>query len=307
MPILPGYEPRTGTIPAKVEYELAIVYQLKKVIYFAEQFTSHQLEDRHINDLEDKTYFYFDSMIGSIATLAEYYFSNVIYSVIGTILDQPLAPHFAGFINGDYESKKKSVFERYELGLVTKGTKDFKDNYALQCNNTFDETLKFILDGKYDVVFDINNYIKHNNKAKGSFIKALALNPNDIQRYHYIYFTPENSFMLKGCEIKYLVAADEKLNPVDGGTLEVNNIKYEFIHRIGSLNYIKKNDGTIFVKCNSFAGITTSSLTKLSYNLCLDVINVLLKYNKDYISMTKELIFLKEKIEHNIQCIPEFN
>ncbi|HED6253332.1 TPA: hypothetical protein R5X33_001952 [Enterobacter cloacae] len=292
MPILPGYEPRVGTIPAKVEYELAIEYQLKKIIYFSELFSKHLLNDKHPNDLEDVTYFQLDTMIASVATLTEYYFSNIIYSVIGTVLEEPLAPHFAGFINGEYEEKKKAVFKKYKLGVLTKYKEIKQDDYQLRCEGVFDKTLKFIFDGKYDLLFDINNYIKHNNRIRGFCLKIF----HDPQRYHYIRFSTETSFMLKSCTLKDLIDADfNELINVDKKTYSLNGIEFKYIGNTNGVYYIENNDA-VFVKTNGAAGITTNSLLKMTFDLCVDIINVIVENDRGNTTRLRMLNLFKERI-----------
>lgn len=292
MPILPGYEPRQGTIPAKVEYELAIEYQLKKIIYFSESFVSHLSNDKHPNDLEDHTYFHLDSLITNVATLAEYYFSNIIYSVIGTVLEEPLAPHFAGFINGNYEEKKKRVFERYKLGVLTKNQDNNKSDYYSKCCDFFDKTLKFIFDGKYDLLFDINNYIKHNNRIRGFCLKARY----DVKKYHYIRFETGTKFMLKSCILKDLLEADfSVLLNNERKSYQFNNMEFEHVERTGSIYYIKNND-IVFVKGNDSAGIATNSLLTMSYDLCIDIIDIIIESDRGYISRIKLLNGIRDRI-----------
>lgn len=289
MPLLPGYEPRLGTIPAKVEYEIAIEYQLEKIIYFSDAFMFHFLNDKHPNDLYDDSYFQLDTVITSVATLAEYYFSNIIYSVIGTVIQEPLATHFSGLINGKYEEKKKKVFDRYQLGVLTKYKEINQDNYLSECNNIFDETLKFILSGKYDVLFDINNYIKHNNRIRGFCLKIC----HDFQRYHYIRFPTETAFMLKSSMLKDLLEADfNELNDIDKKTYILNGLEFEYVNKTGSIYYIKNND-IIFVKGSESAGITTNSLMKLSYDLCINIIDVIIDSDPGAITRLKKLNHIK--------------
>lgn len=285
MSILPGYEPRLGTVPAKVEYEIAIEYQLKKIIYFSDAFTHHFLNDKHPNDLYDDSYFQLDTVITSVATLAEYYFSNIIYSVIGTVIQEPLAPHFAGFINGNYEEKKKKVFDRYQLGVLTKYKETNQDKYLSECNKVFDETLRFILNGKYDLLFDINNYIKHNNRIRGFCLKIRY----DVQKYHFIRFSTETAFMLKSCMLKDLIEADfNELQTVDKNIYNLNGVKFEHFDKTGAIYYLKNND-TIFVKSSEAAGVTTKSLMKMSYELCIDIIDVIIGSDKGYITRMNTL------------------
>ncbi|EKS3671790.1 hypothetical protein QL374_001197 [Salmonella enterica] len=63
MAILPGYEPRQGTIPAKTLYEVSLEDQLSKLIFFRNQFISTLNKPRNTNYIEDDCRYYHDIII----------------------------------------------------------------------------------------------------------------------------------------------------------------------------------------------------------------------------------------------------
>lgn len=302
MTILPGYEPRSGTIPAKVNYELSVEYQIEKLLFISSALSTclkrESITDvRHPNDFQNITYFHFDSLITSVATLAEYYFSNVIYSVFGTILDEPETTHFAGFVNGVYEEQKGKAFKRYKLGQRVKGNTEEKNEYLATCNEKFDETIKFLFKGKYDVLFNISNYIKHNCRIRGFCLKFRY----DIKTHHFVNFTSDNAFMLKPCLMKSLILVPYK---EDADSLsqfyDYAGESFELVDKTGGIQYLRK-DEVIYVKSKGFAGITTTSIILLSLELSKKIIDVLITHDKGAVTRLKNLDLLRQQLDEALK------
>ena len=300
--ILPGYEPRSATIPAKVDYELSLEYQLEKVIWCAKLFSKRLREDRHPNDLEHETYFLFDTLINNIATLTEYYFSNVIYSLIGTILDEPQKIEFRGFDNSNYIERKNKIFKKFKIGELTKGNDIEKEKYSDKCKESFDTYLEFIISGRYDVLFEINNYIKHNARLRGFWLKSASLSDEFI-KYHFLRFTEENAFLFKDKIIKDLLSINYNEDIKDNSELILKDDKYRIVNKHGSFVFFT-NDDVVYVKGPQSAGLTSNSIVKKSYQLCIEIINTLIESKTGEITVLKKLNSFKEVIERENNKLP---
>ncbi|MDY4377395.1 hypothetical protein SOV92_06000 [Pectobacterium brasiliense] len=293
--ILPGYEPRSATIPAKVDYELSLEYQLEKVIWCVEKFSKRLRDDRHPNDLENETYFLFDTLINNVSTLAEYYFSNVVYSLIGTILDKPKKIEFRGLDNSNYIDKKKDIFKKFKIGELTKGTDVEKKEYLNRCNECFDRYLEFIISGRYDILHEINNHIKHNVRLRGFWLKP-GSSKDDFIKYHFLRFTKDHEFLFKDKIIKSLLSIDYDEASQDNFELIFKNGKYNSVKKHGRFIFFA-NDDVVYVRGPSGAGLTSNSIVKKSYQLCLEIIKTLISSKTGYITELEKLNYFKEVIE----------
>ncbi|AOR59341.1 hypothetical protein [Pectobacterium parmentieri] len=300
--ILPGYEPRSATIPAKIDYELSLEYQLEKVIWCAEKFSTRLREDRHSNDLENESYFLFDTLINNIATLTEYYFSNVIYSLIGTILDKPQKIEFRGFDNSNYIHKKNDIFKRFKIGELTKGSDVEKKTYLNRCSEHFDKYLEFIISGRYDILYEINNYIKHNARLRGFWLKS-GSSKDEFIKYHFLRFTADNEFLFKDKIIKGLLSIDYDEAIQDNFELVLKNRKYNPVKKYGSFVFFA-NDDVVYVRGPKGAGLTSNSIVKKSYQLCLEIINTLIASKTGQITVLEKLNSFKEVIERENNKLP---
>ncbi|PLY35757.1 hypothetical protein F164LOC_18825 [Pectobacterium carotovorum] len=289
MPILPGYEPRQGTIQAKTLYEISLEYQLSKLIYFRDRFVTMLNRPRNTHYVEDDCRYYHDIIINNAATLAEYYLPYVIYSIIGTILPKPLAPRFDGFRKNidrsGYDVAKLEIFKRYKIGILSKNREcyreGYKEEYLSNCHNTFDNSMKFLIDGSYDIIFALNNYIKHNS-MNFDYAPLLRTSSGEVKNYLFLRFTADQQFMLGESILKNLISYS--YNDI------INNDNQKFIlngaefTRIGNLGHIilLKNNNILYTKGNSSAGVTSESLLALINELMIRILENMILNVKDY-------------------------
>lgn len=150
---------------AKTRYELSLEYQLEKLIYFCTQFSDLLCRERKTHYIENDCRFYFDAVINNAATLAEYYLPYVIYSVIATTRAPPFPPKFDALRKNDdkkgYPFARKNLFEHYHPGVLINSDEKYKPVYVKQCEDAFNESVLFLLDGRHDIIFTLNNFIKH--------------------------------------------------------------------------------------------------------------------------------------------------
>ncbi len=285
MPILPGYEPRQGTIPAKTFYETSLEYQLRKLIYFRDQFVTMLNRPRNTHYVEDDCRYYHDIIINNSATLAEYYLPYVIYSIIGTILPKPLAPRFDGFRknidkNG-YDEAKLDVFKRYEIGVLSKSSEGYKEEYLQRCHNTFDSSMKFLIDGSYDIIFLLNNYIKHNS-MNFDYAPLLRTSSGEVKNYLFLRFTADQQFMLGESILKKLISYNyDNIIANDRGKLILDGAEFTKIGMLGHIALLENNN-ILYTKGNSSAGVTSESLLNLINKLMISILENIILNVKDY-------------------------
>ncbi|ENN8395793.1 hypothetical protein ACAX60_004431 [Serratia marcescens] len=272
--ILPQYEPRTGTIPAKTVYETSLKYQFNKLIYFSEKFNTLLAQPRETHYLETDCHYYLDAIINNAASLAEYYLPCVIYSIIGTVLPEPKAPRFDGFRKNidkkGYDKAKLELFENYQLSVLLKSKVDFKEVYAQRCNDTFDNSIKFLINGDYDIIFTLNNYIKH-NAMNFSYAPRVVTNSGNIKNFPYLRFESDQIFMLGDSTLKRLALED--YNKIKSENEEFYICEDKFI-KTGELGHILflDNKNITYTKGNSSAGVTSESLLRLIYQLSRNIL-----------------------------------
>lgn len=303
MAILPGYEPRQGTIPAKTFYEISLEYQLSKLIFFRDQFVSILNRPRNTNYVEDDCRYYHDIIINNAATLAEYYLPYVIYSIIGTILPEPLAPRFDGFRKNidrtSYDEAKLEIFKRYKIGILLKSREDYKEEYRERCHNTFDSSMKFLIDGSYDIIYILNNYIKHNS-MNFDYAPLSRTSSGKLKSNLFLRFTADQQFMLGDSILKNLISYsydniidnDSKKLILDGAELT----------RIGNLGYIilLENNNILYTKGNSSAGVTSESLLNLINKLMIKILeNMILNVKNNELAKFEEYNKLLAAIKKN--------
>lgn len=296
--ILPGSEPRVGTIPAKIGYEISLEYQLGKVMWCAENFFEKFIADRDINDLEDETYFHLDALINGAVTLIEYYYSNVIYSLMGTILEAPKKIEFRAFSKSNYASKKAEIFKKYKIGELTRGDDSDTEKYRKQCEEQFDSYLDFILKGKYELLFELNNHIKHNGRLNGFWLKRL-LPGNYFIKYHSINFDNDFSFLLKNKTIKKLLSIDYN----DFSTVDLELLfeggPYEMLGHHG-YNIYFNNDDWVYVKGINRVGITSLSIIIKICQLSLEIINHVITSKTGELTTLRKMTELKATFEKKL-------
>ncbi len=301
--ILPGYEPRVATIPAKIGYEISLEYQLVKVMWCAENFFEKFIADRDINDLEDETYFHLDALINGAVTLIEYYYSNVIYSLMGTTLEAPKKIDFRAFSKSNYAIKKAEIFKKYKIGELTRGDDSDNEKYRKQCEEQFDSYLDFILNGKYDLLFEINNHIKHNGRLNGFWLKRLFPG-NHFIKYHSINFDNDFSFLLKNKTIKKLLSIDYKVF----GTVDLDLLfeggPYEMLGLHG-YNIYFSNDHWIYVKGINRVGITSLSIIIKICQLSLEIINHVITSKTGELTTLRKMTELKATFEKKLTRLLE--
>lgn len=303
MAILPGYEPRQGTISAKTFYEISLEYQLSKLMFFRDQFVSMLNRPRNTNYIEDDCRYYHDIIINNAATLAEYYLPYVIYSIIGTILPEPLAPRFDGFRKNidrtSYDEAKLEIFKRYKIGVLLKSREDYKEEYRKRCHNTFDSSMKFLIDGSYDIIYILNNYIKHNS-MNFDYAPLSRTSSGKLRSNLFLRFTADQQFMLGDSILKNLISYsydniidnDSKKLILDGAELT----------RIGNLGYIilLENNNILYTKGNSSAGVTSESLLNLINKLMMKILeNMILNVKNHELTKFEEYNKLLEAIKKN--------
>jgi len=299
--LLPGYEPRIGTILAKVDYELSLEYQLEKVIWCAEQFRGKLKTDTHVNDLEHDTYFLLDTLVTATATLVEFYYSNVIYSLISTILDEPKKVEFRGLDESNLEQRKKEIFRNFRVGELTQGDEIFKEAHRKKCSEHFDKYLAFIISGRYDVLFEINNHIKHNGRLRGFFLKARSTREEFIKS-HFLLFTNESGYLFKNKIIKKLLAADYNSASENISELVIGDMTCSIVKKYGGFTFFSK-DNVIYVKSNIGAGLTSNSIVYMSYQLSLEILGHLINAKEGQITTLNKLNQFRRKIECEIESI----
>lgn len=295
---LPDNEQKTNTTGAKVGFEISLEYQLAKLLWCSETFESNFYKDRDVNDLEDHTYFTLDNLINNAATLIEYYYSNVIYSLIGTALEAPKKIEFRSFDKNNYLVRKAKIFKEFKIGELTHSDDDARKKHAAYCNRQFDIYLDFILNGKYDLLFEINNYVKHNGRLYGFWLKRLSQR-SDFYKYHFINFEEQHSFLLKNNTIRKLLLLDYDEFEEKGVSNYLNKKSYELLGRHGTFIYFKEEDW-VFVKGLKRVGITTLSLITKIHQLSLDILNHLITSKPGQTSVIKKLEFLKDRFEEQM-------
>ena len=297
--ILPGGEPRIATIPVKVGYEISLEYQLAKVMLCAEKFMEKFHKDQHVNDLEDETYYLFDTLINSATTLIEYYFSNVIYSLIGTVIEAPKKVEFRAFNKSNYINRKAEIFKEYKIGELINGDVIAQKKHTEQCEQKFDLYLNFIINERYDLFFEINNYLKHNGRLRGFWLKKIF--PEiDFIKHHFIRFEIENAFLLKNKAIKKLLDIDfGDFNPANLDEFFVGE-PYKILGHHGGSIYVSSDDW-VYVKGSQSVGITSLSVVIKVYQLCLEVINHLIPSKPGEITTLIKLNSFKEKFEKQLE------
>lgn len=293
--LLPAYEPRMATIPAKVDYELSLEYQLKKVMWCAEKLTSQMLNDKHVNDLEDESYYMVDTLLNNVATLTEYYFSNVIYSLIGTILDKPKKIEFRGFDKNNYEKRKKKIIDEFKIGKLTQGDDIFRKKYSEICSENIDQYFQFLKDGRYEILYELNNYSKHNSRLRGFFPKAMGNKNHEYIKLHFLRFTEDNLFLLKDAIITNLLKIDYQNQVAGKNSVNILDKEFKVVNNLGHITFLSDHTVTYSIG-PSCAGITTNSLIYKSYQLCSEITEILLKSNTGEITRLKELEKLKEEL-----------
>ncbi|CAH3648314.1 hypothetical protein [Serratia marcescens] len=272
--ILPQYEPRAGTIPAKNIYESSLKYQFNKLIYFCEKFNTLLAQPRENHYLEKDCYYHLDAIINNAASLAEYYLPCVIYSIIGTVLPKPIAPRFDGFRKNidekGYEHAKSKLFENYKISVLLKSKEEFKEEYKQLCNDVFDKSIKFLINGDYDVIFTLNNYIKH-NAMHFSYAPRVITNSGNTKNLHYLRFESDQVFMLGKSTLKRL--ALEEFNKIKSENKEFYICEDKFIKtgRLGHILFLG-NKNITYTKGNSSAGVTSESLLRLIYQLSRNIL-----------------------------------
>ncbi|MGG8294810.1 hypothetical protein PGR09_02695 [Klebsiella sp. 141251] len=303
--ILPQYEPRTGTIPAKTVYEISLKYQFNKLIYFCEKFNILLTQPRETHYLETECHYYFDAIINNAASLAEYYLPCVIYSIIGTVLPEPIAPRFDGFRKNidkkGYDKAKFELFEHYQLSVLLKSRDDFREVYAQRCNDTFDRSIKFLINGDYEIIFTLNNYIKH-NAMNFSYAPRIITNSGNIKNFPYLRFEPDQNFMLGDSTLKRLLLEDYNKIKSENEEFYICEDKFFKTGELGSLLFLN-NKKITYTKGNSSAGVTSESLLRLIYQLSRNILESMTESVKGSdISIFDEYTTLLDKItelEHN--------
>ncbi|AGE17644.1 hypothetical protein [Serratia marcescens] len=281
--ILPQYEPRTGTIPAKTIYESSLKYQFNKLIYFCEEFNTLLARPRENHYLEKDCHYYLDAIINNAASLAEYYLPCVIYSIIGTVLPEPKAPRFDGFRKNigekGYEHGKLVLFENYQLSILLSSKEEFKEEYTRRCNDAFDKSIKFLINGDYDIIFTLNNYIKH-NAMNFSYAPRVVTNSGNVKNFHYLRFESDQVFMLGDSTLKRLLL--EEYNKIKSENEEFYICEDKFI-KTGKLGHILflDNKSITYTKGNSSAGVTSESLLRLIYQLSRNILESMTESVKD--------------------------
>lgn len=303
MPILPLYEPYQGTIAAKVSYEISLQYQIKKVLYFCEELKRKLDEPRvtnYIND--DEASYYNDSVINNFATLVEYYFSYVIYSVIGTVLEKPKKHIYKTIEKSNYSDAKDVIFKKFEIGKLTikQSNPSYKEDYIKYCHDTFDKSIEFLVDGKYDVVLVINNFIKHNCMNFG-YAPLVPTVDGGFRSFHYIRMTKDSEFMLQDSILKTLVNIDcNELEELDGNVYRSGDIEFNKYGRLGGI-WLLKHNGVTYTKAAESAGITSDCLLDLSYQLCLDILEVMIRNHHNEHPTLENLIKWKARVQEKIK------
>ncbi|AUK04288.1 TPA: hypothetical protein N8237_005410 [Escherichia coli] len=273
MSLLPEYE--DAEVSTKSLYEISLKHQIEKLLFFREKFVTSLNRPRYTNYVEPDCEYFFDSVINNSAALAEYYLPYIIYSIIGTTLTPPQRPWFSKFKNkcgeDGYQKAKSALFSKYEIGILIKSTSIDNEIYLKKCHDLFDKSIETIIEGKYDIIFTLNNYIKHNSMT---FCYAPLSNTSDdkCKSNLFLSFTKDQCFMLEDSILNTLISSDLNETNNTGEIIDINGMKFTNKGSIGAAKLLENNN-IIYIKCNEFTGIMAENLLELIDDMIRTIVN----------------------------------
>lgn len=283
----------------KANCEIALNYQLEKVLFLTKKMESH-LETQANSPkfyIEGNIFSYsLDSLINSLSTLTEYYHSWVIFSYIGTF-EHKKTKYLPLKKDEKLDSEIDKIFKANSIGIL-RNTKNYKGDFHADCKKAFLEAYEFLFVGKFYEIYVLNNYLKHNMMAMGYAPKITST--SGALSIPYVHITKPNDKLLNPsvykCLFEYEINNGENTHPVpDNYFIKIINSTAYHIGTMGNMKIYNIN-GIDYLKGPKMVGVSVESIIEIAQNLVQSIIGVLLKNSRNFTSNQQTLNDIVYKI-----------
>jgi len=284
----------------KAAYDLALEYQLEKVLYFSKEVERGL--DQQANHMpwciSDKRFSYdLDALIHNLSILTEYYHSWVVFSYIGTTAHEKTK--YVPLKNDqERDAKIDKIFKANSIGVL-KISQNYRGDFYKDCKKSFIQAYEFLFVGKFYEVYVLNNYIKHN-------IVAMSYSPKVIfgdrqMSFPFLYIDKPFDRLLNSSVLKWLIDCNLDINGKVIGSnddyfVDIINTTGHSLGKIGSYNIYHIN-GIDYLKSDAIVGISIESIVEMAHELVLNIVEFFMNEAKGIFPSEEKLRRLVNEIK----------